>query len=110
MKERKGSGFTLIELLVVISIIAILAGILLPALTTARESARRSNCVSNLHQLGLAVHQYSMDYSDWFPAVGFASGKEAQALGLLGKNYFQLLIFIQNLPAGHVYRSARNIF
>ena len=55
---RKKSGFTLIELLVVIAIIGVLIGLLLPAVQAAREAARRAQCVNNLKQLGLAVHNY----------------------------------------------------
>jgi prepilin-type N-terminal cleavage/methylation domain-containing protein len=51
-------GFTLIELLVVIAIIAILIALLLPAVQAAREAARRAQCVNNLKQIGLALHNY----------------------------------------------------
>lgn len=71
IKATAGKGarraFTLIELLIVIAIIAILATILFPVFARARENARRSACMSNLRQIGLAFAQYTQDYDETYP-------------------------------------------
>lgn len=68
---RRSSGFTLIELLVVIAIIAILAAILFPVFAQARESARKTSCLSNTKQIGLAMMMYATDYDEIPPETGW---------------------------------------
>ena len=72
--KEAACGFTLIELLVVIAIIAILASLLLPALTKAKEQGSRARCISNVKQILLSTQMYVNDNSDFMPYTSWSSG------------------------------------
>lgn len=75
-------GFTLIELLVVIAIIAILAGIMFPVFSSAREKARQTSCMSNLKQIGTAVMLYADDYHETYPMARIEYNKDTWMLSI----------------------------
>lgn len=89
--HRGRAGFTLIELLVVISIIALLIGIVLPSLGTARQTARRTKCTANLRSIGQGFSMYLKDSKDIFPRVrplhtgGAGGGNDPSLLDLISE-------------------------
>lgn len=86
MKLKRSRGFTLIELLVVIAIISILAALIMPTLSGAREKARRVRCMNNLREIGTALALYSDDYNERYPQDG-AAPTAMGAFGLLYEKY-----------------------
>lgn len=111
MKIRKDSlsvnqsrqGFTLVELLVVIAIIAILMGLLLPAVQYARESARNVSCKNNLRQIGLAVLNYESARKVYPPARIFPAKNPQPGFECGGKEPSWLVRIMPYLEAGNVY-------
>src|SRR5437588_10041408 len=92
---RHRRGFTLIELLVVIAIVAVLIGLLLPAVQKVREAAARSACQNNLKQIGLALHNYEGSYGNLPASRTFPNGSSFSG-------HSKLLAYIEQEPAARL--------
>ena len=105
---KKTRGFTLIELLVVIAIIALLASLLLPALSKAREMARRTKCISNLKQIGLALELYADDYDGLYPYAAGTVAWEWDATDVTDGTYGWMQQLYSYVGNKNVYRCPSN--
>ncbi len=109
MRRPSRSGFTLIELLVVIAIIAVLIALLLPAVQAAREAARRAQCINNLKQLGLAVHNY-ISTNNVLPLQTMYPASQADGWGWSYGWGLGLLPHMEQTPAYNAFNFSLGIF
>jgi prepilin-type N-terminal cleavage/methylation domain-containing protein len=105
-RAKANDGFTLIELLVVIAIIAILAALLLPALASAKERAKRTQCINGQRQMYIGCTIYAGDNDDMYPTWGGDTENTRNVNVIDVDNYIRWVVFCNTVVSGHVAQDA----